>query len=168
MILRQSGKFFLERYARRKLREKEHTDSKRHATTSDLTGGDLILLRQNRDKLSPTFEPEPYRVVEKNGSAGFIENSAGKSKMWNAGHMKKSVDPRAERGIAETELSVPSTATDTPEEGVVCEQDPVGGIRQNSQTQSVPLPLSPAQEGPKSRPGRKRETHKLMKDFICR
>ena len=47
-----------ERYARRKLREKEYADSKRHATTSDITEGNLIPLRQNQENtLSPTFEP---------------------------------------------------------------------------------------------------------------
>jgi len=34
-----------ERYARRKLREKECAVSERHATTSDIAEGDLILLR---------------------------------------------------------------------------------------------------------------------------
>ena len=134
-----------ERYARRKLREKEYADLKRHATTSDIAEGDLILLRQNREnKLSPTFEPEPYRVLEKNGNAVVIENSAGQCKMRNAGHMKF-VDPGTESGATETELPAPSVTADTPKEGVIFEQDPVGGIQQNSQTQSVPLPLSPAQ-----------------------
>ena len=108
-----------ERYAHRKLREKEYADSKRHATTSDIAEGDLILLRQNREnKLSPTFELEPYRVVEKNGNAVVIENSAGQSKMRNAGHMKKFVDPGTERGATETKLPAPSIATDTPKKGV--------------------------------------------------
>ena len=50
-----------ERYAQRKLREKEYADPKRHATTSDIAEGDLILLRQNREnKLSPMFEPENH------------------------------------------------------------------------------------------------------------
>ena len=50
-----------ERYARRKLREKEYADSKKGASTSDIGEGDMVLLRQNREnKLSPTFEPEPY------------------------------------------------------------------------------------------------------------
>jgi len=39
-----------ERYARRKLREKEYADSKRKATTSDIGEGDLILQRHNRKK----------------------------------------------------------------------------------------------------------------------
>ena len=157
-----------ERYAQRKLREKEYADSKRHATTGDITEGDLILLRQSREnKLSPTFEPEPYRVVEKNGNAVVIENSTGQSKMRNAGHMKKFVDPGSETGAREIELPATSATTDTPKEVVISEQDPVGGIQQKTHTQSVPPPLSPAQEGPKSRPFRKRETPKSMKDFLC-
>ena len=155
-----------ERYAQRKLREKEYADSKRHATTSDITEGDLILLRQNREnQLSPTFEPEPYRVVEKNGNAVLIENSAGQSKMRNAGHMKKFVDPGSETGAREIELPSTSVTTDTPEEVVISEQDPASGIKQRTQTQSVTPPLSPAQEGLKSRPVRKRQTPKWMKDF---
>ena len=87
--------------------------------------------------------------------------------MRNAGHMKKFVDPGTEKGATKTELPAPSVTTDTLKEGVNFEQDPVGGIQENSQTQAVPLPLPPAQEGPKSRPIRKRETPKRMKDYVC-
>ena len=60
--------------------------------------GDMVLLRQNREnKLSPTFEPEPYRVVEKNGSAVIIENATGQSKMRNVGHMRKFMELRLRR-----------------------------------------------------------------------
>ena len=105
--------------------------------------------------------------MEKNGNAVVIENSAGQSKMRNAGHMKKFVDPGTERGATETEPPAPSI-TDTPKEGVTFEQDPVGGIQQNSQTQAVPPLLSPALERPQSRPVRNRETPKWMKDFVCK
>ena len=87
--------------------------------------------------------------------------------MRNAGHMNKFVDPGTEKGAAEAELPAPSVTTDTPKEEVNFEQDPVGGIQGNSQTQAVPLPLTPAQEGPKSRPVRKRQTPRWMKDFVC-
>ena len=107
-----------------------YADSKRRATTSDITEGDLILLHQNREnKLSLTFEPEPYRVVEKNGNAVVIENFVCLSKMRNAGHMKKFVDPGTERDATETEQPAPSVTTDTPKEGVTFEQDPGGGIQ---------------------------------------
>ena len=105
--------------------------------------------------------------MEKNGNAVVIENSAGQSKVRNAGHAKKFVDPGTETGATEIELPAPSVTTDTPTEGVISEQDPVGGIQQKTQTQSVPPPLSPSQEGQKSRLVRKRETPKWMKDFVC-
>lgn len=52
--------------------------------------------------------------------------------MRNADHMKKFVDPRTERGAPETEPTAPSVTTNTPKEGVISEQDPVGEIQQNS------------------------------------
>ena len=104
--------------------------------------------------------------MEKNGNAVVIENSAGQSKMRNAGHMKKFVDPGTERGGTETKLPAPSIATDMLKEGVTFEQDPVGGFQQNSQPQTVPPLLSPALEQPQSRPVRKRETPKWMKDCL--
>ena len=85
--------------------------------------------------------------------------------MRNADHMKKFVDPGTETAATEAELPTPSVITDTPKEGVISGQNPVGGIQQNSQTHSAPPPLSPIEEGPKSRPVRKRETPKWMKDF---
>ena len=71
--------------------------------------------------MSPTFEPEPYRVVEKNGNTVVIENFAVQSKMRNAGHMKKFIGPGTERGATETELPAPSVTNDTPNEGVMLE-----------------------------------------------
>ena len=103
--------------------------------------------------------------MEKNGIAVVIENSAGQSKMRNAGHVKKFVHSGTERGATVTELPAPSLTTDTPKEGVTFEQDPVGVIQQNSRTQTIPPLLSPALERPQSRPVKKRETPKWIKDF---
>ena len=64
--------------------------------------------------------------------------------MRNAGHMMKLVDPGAEKGATETELPAPSVTTDTPKEGIDFEHDQVGGVQGNSQTQAVPLQLTPA------------------------
>ena len=89
--------------------------------------------------------------MKKNRNAVVIENSAGQSKLRNARHMKTFVDPGTEMAATETELPTPSVTTDTPKEGTISEQDPVGWIQQNSQTQSTAPPLSPIQGGPKSR-----------------
>ena len=61
--------------ARGKLRQKEYADSKRSAQYSDIGEGDQILLNKSRDnKLSPNFEPLPYKVVEKKGNAVLIQD----------------------------------------------------------------------------------------------
>ena len=87
--------------------------------------------------MSPTFEPEPYRFLEKNRNSVVIENSAGQSKMRNAGHMKKFVDPETEKDATDTELPAPSVTTDTPKEVVIFEKGPIGGIQENPQTKAV-------------------------------
>ena len=84
--------------------------------------------------------------------------------MRNTGHMKKFVDPGAETGASGTELPAPSETTDTPKEGASFEQDPMDGIQPDCQRQAVP---SAVPERPESRPVRKRESPKWMKDFIC-
>ena len=83
--------------ARRKLKQKEYADKHRSATFSDIAEGDLVLLKQAREnKLSPTYEPEPYRVRQRNGNAVVVENSEGVQKMRNTGHMNKFVEPEIE------------------------------------------------------------------------
>ena len=46
------------------------------------------------------------KLLWKNANAVVIKNSAGQSKMRNAGHMKKFVDPGTEMSATETELSL--------------------------------------------------------------
>ena len=83
-----------ERDARGKLRQKEYADSKRSAQYSDIVEGDRILLNKSRDnKLSPNFEPVPYKVVEKKGNAVLIEDQEGNTKLRNTSHMKKFLPP---------------------------------------------------------------------------
>ena len=82
-----------DRDAQAKLRQKEYADSRTSASHSNIEEGDQVLLRQARqNKLSPTYEPEPYRVIQRNGSAVIIENADGESKMRNVGCMKKGGD----------------------------------------------------------------------------
>ena len=83
-----------ERDAQGKLRQKEYADSKRSAQYSDIDEGDRILLNKSRgNKLSPNFEPVPYKVVEKKGNAVLIEDQDGNTKLRNMSHMKKFLQP---------------------------------------------------------------------------
>ena len=53
---------------------REYADNKRHAKQSEVNVGDEVLLKaKQQDKLSPAFEPEPYKVVEKTRSQVLIE-----------------------------------------------------------------------------------------------
>ena len=77
-----------------KLRQKEYADSKRSAQYSDIVEGDSILLNKSRDnKLSPNFEPITYKVVEKKGNAVLTDDQEGNTKLRNASHMKKFLQP---------------------------------------------------------------------------
>ena len=50
--------------------------------------GHFVLLVQNRiNKLSPHFEDEPYKVIEKDGSQITIESSAGVRYKRNVAHV---------------------------------------------------------------------------------
>lgn len=42
---------------------------------------------------SPNFEPLPYKVVEKKGNAVLIQDHEGNTRLRNASHMKKFIQP---------------------------------------------------------------------------
>ena len=52
-----------------KMKMKNSADQKRHTRASDICAGDHVLVRQQkRNKLTPSYDPDPYTVVEKHGS----------------------------------------------------------------------------------------------------
>ena len=66
-----------------------------------------MLLGQRREtKLSPHFEPNPYRFIEKGGNAIVIQDAQGQTKMRNVGQMKKFVeaDPVVMSGASQGEI----------------------------------------------------------------
>jgi len=82
--------------------DRKSADSKRSAQYSDSGEGDHILLNKSRDnKLSPNFEPLPYKVVEKKGNAVLIQDQEGNNKLRNASHMKKLIQPDPPTGATE-------------------------------------------------------------------
>jgi len=55
-----------------------YADEKRHARESDVKKGDMVVLKQERkNKLTPTFGPEPYLVMDMIGNSvrKFLERS---------------------------------------------------------------------------------------------
>ena len=84
-----------ERDARAKLRQ-EYADRTRAVQFSIIGDGDQVLLKQAREnKLSPNYEPVPYKVVHKDGNAVLLEDAKGNGKMGNIAHMKKFVEPES-------------------------------------------------------------------------
>ena len=52
--------------------------------------GDAVLLRQERkNKLTPTFRPESYRVLDKSGNSVVMESPDGVRHKRNSTHVKK-------------------------------------------------------------------------------
>ena len=53
-------------------------DKKRHAECSDLSPGDKVLVKQEKqNKLSIPFAPQPYEVVTKSGNSVIVESPEG-------------------------------------------------------------------------------------------
>lgn len=77
---------------------KEYADSRRNAKESEIENGDEVLMKQkHQNKLSATFESQPYRVIEKNGNSVEVERDGTKYRR-NSSHFKKlQSDPKRER-----------------------------------------------------------------------
>ena len=71
---------------------KLYADEKRCARESDVKEVDKVLLRQDRkNKLTPTFRPEPYHLVDKTGNCVVVESPDGVQYKRNSTHVKKSL-----------------------------------------------------------------------------
>ena len=148
-----------ERDARAKLRQKEYADSKRSAEYSDIGEGDRILLNKSRDnKLSPSFEPLPYKVVEKKGNAVLIQDQEGNTKMRNASHMKKFIHPDPSTETHGTRERKETSITTQSEAAVLSPSSHVD--------EHLPLPSESSPSAPPSRPVRARQPPAWMKDFV--
>lgn len=83
MIARQNDK-------KNKEKGKEYGDTKRRANDHDIQPGDEVLLQQKAsNKLSTTFEHEPYVVTERKGSQVTIRSKDGAEYKRNVAHVKR-------------------------------------------------------------------------------
>ena len=73
-----------------KQKGKEYSDQKRQAKLRDINVGDEVLLKQRKqNKLTPTFESQPYTVMQRNGPEIVIQSPAGVKYKRNVAHTKK-------------------------------------------------------------------------------
>lgn len=76
----------------KKAKGKEREDLKRRATASDLLVGDTVLTKNllPTNKLAPTLNPTPHRVLAKEGSCVTVLNEdTGKTYVRNTAHLKR-------------------------------------------------------------------------------
>ena len=67
-----------DRDSRMKAKAKVYADKKRNAKESDISPGDKVLVKLEREnKLSTPFAPEPHEVVKKRGNSVVIESPDG-------------------------------------------------------------------------------------------
>ena len=92
---------------------KLYADEKRCARESDVKEGDKVLLRQDRkNKLTPTFRPEPYHVLDKTGNSVVVESPDGVQYKRNSTHVKKFLE-RSNALECEMSLSPPISNSST-------------------------------------------------------
>ena len=102
-----------ERDSETKQRIKDYADQRRQAKASDIMVGHFVLLEQNRiNKLSPRFEDEPYKLLEKDGSQITIESSAGVRYKRNVAHVRRYVP--SESKTVELDREPPPTSEQNP------------------------------------------------------
>lgn len=76
----------------KKEKGKRYADTKRHAKPSDIQVGDKVLLKRQvvANKLSTTFEPTIFKVIERHGSEVLVESiETGTRYKRNVAHTKK-------------------------------------------------------------------------------
>ena len=73
-----------------KAKAKVYADNKRNTKPSDVSPGDKVLVKQERqNKLSIPCAPEPHEVVTKTGNSVIIESPEGVQLKRNTTHVKK-------------------------------------------------------------------------------
>lgn len=111
-----------DRDAEKKEKGKIYADNKRNAVESTTQAGDRVLLREEKkNKLSASFNSDPFRVVKKNGHSFLIQADSGVQYKRNITHGKKLLTP----DVNEKE----STRESTVQESFISDQQSLDGRR---------------------------------------
>ena len=94
-----------DRDTQKKQANKDYVDKKFHAKERDVREGDLVLLEQKRqNKLSSSYEKEPYEVMTRDGDQVVLKSSNGGEYRKNMQHIKPFNIPDHERAASQSEL----------------------------------------------------------------
>ena len=94
-----------DRDTQKKQANKDYVDKKVHAKERDVQEGDLVLLEQKRqNKVSSSYEKEPYEVMTRYGNQVVSISSNGEEYRRNMQHIKPFNIPDHERAVSQSEL----------------------------------------------------------------
>ena len=96
--LQESDQEARERDAQKKQANKDYADKKFHARERDVREGDVVLLEQKREnKLSSSYEREPYEVMARYGDQVVLQSPQGVQYRRNLQHIKPFLKASRER-----------------------------------------------------------------------
>lgn len=171
-------KLLKERDVRAKMRQKMYADKVRRAQPSDIGIGDRILLKKSREnKLSTSYEPQPYEVVHREGNAAIIQDIYGNNKMRGIAHMKKYVEPEMNGGESGSESVLMPEPSSNTELGQLtassCHPEVERSVDNQTDSVGVPTPAVPGEPTvppqsivPEVRPVRTKRPPVWMKDYV--
>ena len=104
-----------DRDTQKKQANKDYVDKKFHAREQDVRKGDWILLGLKRqNKLSSSYEKEPYEVMARYGDQVVLRSSNGGEYTRNMHHTKAFNIPDHERAASQSELGSASATAASP------------------------------------------------------
>lgn len=151
----------------RKMRGAEYTDNRRGAKANDISEGDIVVSKriQKENKLSTTFDPEEYSVVERNGSDITLKSKeTGKIIHRNVAHLKKLISDKEGSGTAEEETEGEEVVEESMRSGpqhAPGEEQETAKAEENQGKQSV----TSTRDGIRCRPKRRVQQPSYLKDF---
>ncbi|CAG2214100.1 unnamed protein product [Mytilus edulis] len=127
-----------ERDSQRKEKGKLYADTRRNATTNDLKAGDSVLVKQNRgNKLSTTFNPKPFTLLEKHGNSVVVQNDDGDTYKRNVTHIKRFIERKSSENVNSENQNVNSENQNVNSENQNVNSGNVNSENVNSENQNV-------------------------------
>ncbi|CAG2247242.1 unnamed protein product [Mytilus edulis] len=183
-----------DRDSQRKEKGKLYADTRRNATTNDLKAGDSVLVKQNRgNKLSTTFNPKPFTLLEKHGNSVVVQNDDGDTYKRNVTHIKRFIERKSSENVNSENVNsenqnVNSGNVNSENQNVYSENQNVyseiqnqnissenqnvlkgnqnGGINDKAQSNKLMKSVPSLEPSKPSRPTRDRKLPSRYKDFV--
>ena len=132
--------------AEQKAKTKDYVDTQRRASHSNVEAGDEVLVKQDKtNKLSTTFNPNPFKVISKSGNSLVIESPEGNQYSRKTSHVKRYItegDPASqqESDVLATPASLPAEEQATGPLNSEVYLDTPESVGAKSETLSTPRP----------------------------